>query len=488
MKITNELLDNWITEQVQLNEREYSVDDLFGGQMAQVGSDRISANAAYDTLARLKDPEEKLTDEDFQYLMDLIDIDPEAVNTDIERKLIAIKKSPTTDEDLKANAMAVLNKLYDKIEKTAKNEPQSVTQPQITTAKAEYGVFNSEIDNILNSIFSDAGDIKSRVEKLSSISKKYYAAAGGDDTAKNEILGMDKRLMLSEIMLMDYFAEISKSFDSGAGGYVFEYFLAMLVGGKVTGKQSGPGQGMGAVDFVSGNNTKGSAKWYAKNSNITQAPDGFNMDEPVNYIFGFKKQGSEQVIKISRGTSDPAKIMAVDMYYLQIKRITDTKFQIYRLKNDGSISGSPRVQVVKKSRGGKYGKLLLSQYLGDETYLDTVYISRVRTQTFRQMVHKAVSGENKQIIQFLENYVGSLRKAEASSKKYATSEGTVSDGQNAFDALYSAEIHMEEFVGALDPERVVVGEPSRAEIVENNEKITHDLLDKMIQRVILENK
>ena len=488
MKITNELLDNWITEQVQLNEREYSVDDLFGGQMAQVGSDRISANAAYDTLARLKDPEEKLTDEDFQYLMDLIDIDPEAVNTDIERKLIAIKKSPTTDEDLKANAMAVLNKLYDKIEKTAKNEPQSVTQPQITTAKAEYGVFNSEIDNILNSIFSDAGDIKSRVEKLSSISKKYYAAAGGDDTAKNEILGMDKRLMLSEIMLMDYFAEISKSFDSGAGGYVFEYFLAMLVGGKVTGKQSGPGQGMGAVDFVSGNNTKGSAKWYAKNSNITQAPDGFNMDEPVNYIFGFKKQGSEQVIKISRGTSDPAKIMAVDMYYLQIKRITDTKFQIYRLKNDGSISGSPRVQVVKKSRGGKYGKLLLSQYLGDETYLDTVYISRVRTQTFRQMVHKAVSGENKQIIQFLENYVGSLRKAEASSKKYATSEGTVSDGQNAFDALYSAEIHMEEFVGALDPDRVVVGEPSRAEIVENNEKITHDLLDKMIQRVILENK
>jgi hypothetical protein len=104
------------------------------------------------------------------------------------------------------------------------------------------------------------------------------------------------------------------------------------------------------------------------------------------------------------------------------------------------------------------------------------------------MIHKAVSGENKKIIQFLENYVGSLRKAESSSKKYATSEGTVSDGQDAFDALYSAEIHMEEFVGALDPDRVVLGDPSKTEIVENNEKITHEVLDKMIQRVILESK
>jgi len=488
MKITNELLNRMIAEQAQLNERGYTVNDLFGGQTFQVGPDKISANAAYDTLARLKDPEEELTDEDFQHLMDLIDIDPTAVDTDIERKLIAIKKSPSTDGDLKANAAAVLNKLYDKIEKTAKDEPQSVTQPQITTAKAEYGVFNSEVDNILNSIFSDAGDIKSRVEKLSSISKKYYAAAGGDDTAKNEILGMDMRLMLSEIMLMAYFAEISKSFDSGPGGYVFEYFLAMLVGGKVTGKQSGPGQGMGAVDFVSGNGTKGSAKWYAKSSNITQAAGGFNMNEPVNYIIGLKKQGSEQVVKVSRGTSDPAKIMAVDMYYLQIKRVTDTKFQIYRLRKDGSVSGSPRVQEVNRLKGGKYSKLLLTRYIGRETYLDTVYISRVRTETFRQMIHKAVSGENKQIIQFLENYVGSLRKAEASSKKYATSEGTISDGQDAFDALYSAEIHMEGFVGALDPDRVVVGDPSKTEIVENNEKITHEVLDKMIKQVILESK
>jgi len=282
-------------------------------------------------------------------------------------------------------------------------------------------------------------------------------------------------------------AEVVKSFDSGAGGYLFEYLLALLSGGKVTGKESGPGKGMGAVDFRTANGEDGSSKYYRSNTNITQAAGGFELNKPVTYIIALKKQSENQIGKTSAGTSDPAKVMALDIYHLKIIRESETKFKIYPLKKDGQVSGKPFAQDVKKSKKtGKLSKLDLSSYVRPQSFLATIYISSVRTKTFREMIYSAVSGDTAKTISFLENYVSSLRTAEQSCKKYATPKGTIDDGRNAFDALYAADEYLEEIVLALDPGKAIQGSSQTQSVNENNEKITPELLDKLIKAVILE--
>jgi hypothetical protein len=482
MKITNELLDNLIAEQVNLKEDTYNLDDLFAtSQSTPKGS--VSPKSAFDTLRRLKDPKAELTDEDFDYLMDLLDIDPAKLDTNIESKLIAVRKA-ASNADLRQRADDVLQKLYGMVDKTALGQ-QSVTQPQIQTAKAAQGTFNSEIDNILRTFFSGGETMLDRIKKISEISLKYYNAATGKTPKINNA---NKREMLTEIMLLDYLAEVTKSFDSGAGGYLFEYFLALLGGGKVTGKSSGPGQGMGAVDFDTSTGEQGSSKYYRNKDGMTQAAGGFEIGVPVTYIIALKKQASNQIKKTTLGTADPAKIIALDIYHVKIKRVSKTEFRIYPLTKTGQASQRTNAKQIMTvdSKGNLTSSLNITDMIkGLPLYLTTIYIASVRTETFKDMVYDAVSQSNQEVISFLENYVSSLRTAEQSCKKYATPKGTVQDGQNAFDALFSADEYLEEIVLALDPNKTIQGSSQAQSVNENNEKITPELLDKLIKAVIL---
>ncbi len=483
MKITNELLDRLIAEQVNLNEDTYNLGDLFNSPQ-NTPKGKVTNTAAFDTLRKLKDPKAELTDADFDHLMDLLDTDPAKVDTNIESKLIAIRKAAQS-QPLRQRADDVLQKLYGMMDKTALDQ-QSVTQPQIQTAQAAQGVFNPEVDNILRTFFSGGESMLERVKKISEISLKYYNASTGEVP---KIDNVNKREMLTEIMLLDYLAEVVKSFDSGAGGYVFEYFLALLGGGEVTGKASGPGQGMGAVDFTTSTGEQGSSKYYRDKSNLKQASGGFEIDVPVTYIIALKKQAAGQIKKTSAGASDPAKIMALDIYHIKILRKSETEFKIYALNKDGSASQRAILkQNVKKDSKGNLSALDLSVAINNKSYLSTIYIASVRTKTFKDMVYAAVSESNQEVISFLENYVSSLRTAEQSCKKYATPKGTIKDGQTAFDALFSADEYLEHIVLALDPNKTVQGSSQTQPVKENNEKITPELLDKMIKRVILESK
>jgi len=481
MSLNKKILDELITEVMQ-EKFSYEKDPFIDLYQPDKEVGDYSASAVFKDLSDQAAPNDELSDADLQYLFD----NPDKITTNIEAKLIAIIQDPQGDAAMKSQATRVIKKLKDVL-KTKSLQQQTPTQPQIRTAPAEYGTFNAEVDNILSALFKDAtGDIVERTKELSKISLRYYKAAGGDAEAQAAISSLGKRRILSEIMLMDYFAEVVKSFDSGTGGYVFEYFLALLTGGKVTGKESGPGQGMGAVDFRQADGTAGSAKYYRDKSNITQASGGFEINVPVNYIVGLKKQGAEQIDKTSRGASDPARIMAIDIYYMQIKRVGDTKFEIAKLTKKGKVTARPEVDYVTKT-GNKYSKLDISQYINSGTKLSTIYISTVRTQTYREMIHQAVSGQTETAIVQLEKYIGSLRKAEAESKVYAGEKGTIDDGQKAFDALFAAEQHFEDLVGVLDPKAIVLArdKTQRTDIVEKNQINSLKRLDKLIEQVIL---
>ena len=103
------------------------------------------------------------------------------------------------------------------------------------------------------------------------------------------------------------------------------------------------------------------------------------------------------------------------------------------------------------------------------------------------MIYSAIKVANESkfnpMLKAMENYINSMRKAEAKSKMYSTEKGTLEHGNEAFEALFAAENYMEDLVKAIDPRTQVTGAPqTQRKINENN---LDNLLDKLIQEVIL---
>jgi len=487
MKLTDNILDQLIAEQMRLNEdlSPEALDTVLKAlqgksfepikkrtQDGWIGSGEPGRQAAFDLLKKMDDPDDELTPEDFEYMLRNVD----DLTTDHQSRLVAIKKSPSASDNLKAHAIAVLNAI-DAVSIEKSKERQSITQPAIRTAAAAYGKFNDEATTLIKNLFPSGGNIVTRIKKLSDISTLFFQAAAGDNRALETLSAKDNRVFLNEIMIMDYFAEISKSMDSGSGGYVFEYFLALLTGGNVAGKETGPAGGMGAVDFRTANNTAGSAKWYKKASGIHQATGGFNDGESVDYIVGLKKQGGEQELKPSRGTAEPEKITSVDIYYFRVVRKGD-KFHMYRLTQQGEMTSGYRLLKPNAE-----GKLVFDRYLDNKTYLATIKVAKVRTQSFRDMLDQAVSSEvtsiKRTVLNLFKGFFDSLDEAAINSKKYVSS-GDLEDGTSTLAALDSADDNFKQLATQL-------GDTvwNRQLVKENNQKITEEILDKLIEEVIL---
>ena len=489
------ILDQLI-EQV-MAERNYSMDDLYTGDV-----NGASPKSSYDILRRISDPQEELTDEDFDYLINNI----EAFNTDIQKKMVAIQKSKDASPELKAKVKSVFQKLQ-KASDEKLTQRQTITQPQIRTAAAEVaGSFPDELNTIMTTIFGSEKNFSKKIKHTSDISRVYFQAASGDEGAIKAIREKDNRDFLAEVMLLEYFAEIANSFDAGAGAYLFEYFLAMLGGGKVTGKETGPGGGMGAVDFTTEGGGAGSAKFYSKGSGVSQAASGFNIGQPVDYIVALKKQGAEQVGTKSRGTSDPARLMAADIYFLQVTKINEDEFEIvdasgkkYKKQDPKKIAAdkakAAEERAAKKAKQktapekaamiaeakSKGPSLDLNTYLKPSAILGTIFIAETRTKTFRDMIYKSIATSGNKIkqtiTQLVEDFFKSLDVAGASAKKYAV-KGRPDDGSNTLEALNNADYNFNNLKTELEGDTA----PSDEQIQEN--KLS--ALDKLIEAVILE--
>lgn len=484
-----------LIEQV-LAERNYSMDDLYTGDV-----NGASPQSSYNVLRKISDPQEELTDEDFEYLINNI----EAFNTDIQKKMVAIQKSKDASPELKAKVQSVFDVLQ-KASDEKLRQRQTITQPQIRSAAAEIGQFPDELNTIIPAIFGTEKNFSKRIKHTSDISRVYFAAADGDEGAIKAIREKDNRDFLAEVMLLEYFAEIANSFDAGAGAYLFEYFLAMLGGGKVTGKETGPGGGMGAVDFTTEGGGAGSAKFYSQGSGVSQAASGFNIGQPVDYVVALKKQGAEQVGIKSRGTSDPARLMAADIYFLQVTKINEDQFEIVDASGKKYKKQDPKKIAAKKAkaaeeRAAKKAKqktasekaamiaeakskgpsLDLNTYLKPSALLGTIFIAETRTKTFRDMIYKSIATSGNElkgaIMKLVEDFFISLDVAGTSAKKYAA-KGDSDDGSNTIEALNKADYSFDNLKAGLEGDTA----PSDEEIQEN--KFT--ALDKLIEAVILE--
>ena len=365
---------------------------------------------------------------------------------------------------------------------------KTASEPLIRTQAGETGSFPEGQMAVVNRLFSGLNTIQDRLAELTSISKKYYeasqaAADMNEDSDPNSALAQLKKefaaspsKVLNEILVLDVFNTLVKDTDAGSGAYTFEYFLALVTGGTVAGKMKTAAGKMGAADFVmtddKGNPIElGSAKFFKDDTghNIKQAVSGFkdiyDGKNPVKirYSIGLKKQGLTQIGKPLLGSSDPNKIIAVEVFTPEVS-FDGNKFYI-----DG------------KEATEKGGSVLIPT--DGLTPVGVMYICRTRTETFRQMLDDAmvnISDDAEELFELFKVYFDSLRNANQSAKVYIAN-GNVDDGNKVYKNLFTAEDNFSKM-----SQRISVHKHS-ARTVDRNRRMLDPTSNK-IQRGLRENK
>jgi len=235
-----------------------------------------SASAVFDVIANTVIEDDELSVEDLNHLV----ANPEKIDVNIQSKLIAIiKNNKLNDPALQKLAQSALNALENVVDLAA-GSTQTVSAPDVQTQKATRGEWPPYMTEIVNKVFENTSNtFPSRLKHLSKISEKYFKASaeGVEGSAAQDLIAStEQKNLLAEILLLDVFNTVIKDFDSGSGGYMFEYLMALITGGKVVGKD------MGAVDFVTKKGWKGSSKYYEKASSaMSQSIAGFKLNAPV---------------------------------------------------------------------------------------------------------------------------------------------------------------------------------------------------------------
>ena len=158
---------------------------------------------------------------------------------------------------------------YDKKIADLETNLDSFTSPGI---KISGGSLSNDFLFVVNNFFDpSANDFNSR---LNQFDEKMSIFFKDSDELKNELSTMGTLEFMNRVLLMDYFVEFSKGFNSQIAGTLFEYFLAGLFNGKVVGARGD------VVDFEVGSDLY-SAKFLSPtsgkkmNKNVKQSLSSF---------------------------------------------------------------------------------------------------------------------------------------------------------------------------------------------------------------------
>lgn len=377
----------------------------------------------------------------------------------------------------------------------ATSKVQTITEPSVKTQRANVGL--SEPTYITATIrnLDLPGGIESNIKELSKISNKYYQASIGGTKAIEELKSLtaeETPKMLAEIAVLDMFNTMAKEFDSGAGAYIFEYLLAVINGGQVLGKAKTDAGQMGATDFTTPSAELGSAKYYSKAENIKQSAKGFrdeykknnNQRVEIRYVIAIKKQGAEQLsttddAKKRRGTSDPSRIMALEIYTPLIAyEVTDGK-EVFTV--DGQ-----KADINEKD------DVMISSVL--PTSVGVLYMAQLRTKTFREMINDALNktgGLSENIFKAFQDYFDYIKIAKESGHEY-TQTGKVETANKATKALNTGKEKLLYLAKAIyqekriDKDQKYTARSKQAALnLEENKTKSLKELDKLVERVIL---
>ena len=279
------------------------------------------------------------------------------------------------------------------------------------------GQYPEGIGNAMSAVFSGVNSFKGRLEKLAEVCKE---ASNPEEDTKGP-----KTDAIAKLLVFDYVSTMVQQVDSGSSAYMFESFLAMLVGGRVSGKEKIKGK-MTAVDFKTADGSLGSSKYYGSMNNIGQSAKGFKVGEPVFYVIAIKQFGEEA--KKEKNTA-PRKIVGLKIYNLVVTKLIENKggkdYFAYKYNN-----GVVKVEKIKTGSRLNFSRGLSKKGNPQELKLLT-------TTNPKEVPEKVDADINSSIDQF-KVVSSSLQVASEKSQAYG-STGDIAKGDDALKSLKAAD-------------------------------------------------
>ena len=341
----------------------------------------------------------------------------------------------------------------------------SFPRPLGDLTSATEGKFLQSQNELINSVF-DQTTLYDRLQKLSEVSR----ALSQDD---QNLATMSARNLLQYTMVADLFDLFLNQIDQRASGYMFETFLANLVGGKVT------GGGNGIADFATSGGQAGSAKLFQSWSGITQSHKGLtNVGDSIHYVIGIHGKKQEEART------------KIDLYYVVITLEAAGK--------DGSKTiifsdseGDPK-NVAEFAKGKKID-------ISGKTNQDDFYVgsfdlgagnSDYRARLNNMLQNTSVQGDGKEALSVMKSFFTGLYKAEEKTKQYVAQEDDANfDSANeALKQYDAADAFLVTLLNLLSPSGEVDKDSrqlTKTPVQENKQK-KFQALDKMIEELMLE--
>ena len=364
---------------------------------------------------------------------------------------------------------------------------KSITDPRYIGAGVEGGIFDQPYQRTFQSILAKT-TLEERLTEFNQISQDMF------DVSK--IKSMSKQTLVQNILALDYLQSMTFDLDSKrSGGYMFEDFLAMISGGKVSG---GDGK---AGDFVTSGGQAGSAK-YLKKFDIEQSLSGFNVGETVHYINAHKI--SDRKVPTDKGapayrTVGTAKVDEIKTINIHYTLIEVTKIQRgeahYEVKSpDGSLLGkgkastTGRQKLLDKITTGNAANIF------EKTYIGQLYLRSSDGQILKDFLEEKVeaSGDinlqtQKDVFVKLKNYFKKLTQLDAKARNFVNekdSNDRQAIGNELIDEYDRADQDMVNLLNLLHAGKQVatVKTGARTKLAEKKSKKD---LDNLIKEVIL---
>ena len=336
----------------------------------------------------------------------------------------------------------------------------SFPRPLTNLAATSEGKFFGSQNELINSIF-DETTMLGRLQKLDQVSTALL-----DET---EIKQLEPRKLLQYTMLADLFELYIDQIDQRAGGYMFEAFLANLVGGSVEGGSNG------IADFNSPSGDAGSAKLYKAWSGIEQSlKDLENVGTSVHYVIG-----------IHDATKQADKRTKIDLYYVITTLTANNKTEGTKQIAFSDVDG-----VVRNAATFSGNKFLISDFTKPEQYkVGTFSLADTSGKDYKKILKSAMKAtdakkDSKTAFDAMRQFYNYLYQAEEQTKKY-TSQKNAGDLTAANKALRNydlADEKLNKLLVSITPGKKVKGDRKKRELKEN--KMTE--LDLMIENMVKE--
>jgi hypothetical protein len=359
----------------------------------------------------------------------------------------------------------------------------SQSDPKKTSA---LGQFPEGLAASVNAFFKGKSTFASRVEAISKFSETIAYA--------NKFIGIPVNKLLAGSLFLDYLTTIVTEMDSGTGAYQLETLLSVMSGGKVTGKgdintvtgASTSGQ-MGAVDFVMNDGTLGSSKYYSNvgKGKLTQAFSGFKNQKgkSVLYIIAHKKGVRGGPLTVTKGTSDPTKIISLNIYLVSVMPTTDTPTQA----SDFSVFINGKKAEVGEPGGSKKNPQLdVAPALKNATPIE-LKIAGGKTNPLKDQLQVSANKSNQKIknsFDYVRKVFSELYTANQKIQRYVSANDKKA-GNDALTSLETADDRLIDLAAELNTSQTRADIAKSRTIKENKTKSKKDL-DKLIEAVILE--